>query len=1084
MSGVPKEYRGLMRDAMKGDKSEEQRPLKRRKKGKKVELPKIAKKEKVTQTQDASLHFEILDDDQKYPSSSKLNNKFPPKAEVVDLTSEDDASPEATPQPKNMTIDLEQPTPEPPSRVSEVKMVDDGDSGEDEFDDDDFEDVDLENVKPKASSMLTGDVVLTVEKKEELIKSKKKRMNVISKEERDFRKDFHRSYLACMMVHGFVRNQWCNRPELFNPLKKLLTVSIYEELHPSKPVKPIIKTRRFLDGLRHLMEKWNKYYKVTSNKGIFKHDWYDWNDLDRSGTNFNRFQRCIERGRGTRDIGAQGFVALLRVADVPARLVFSLQPPDFTNRQIKGEQQEKPKNNDAESSATSVRDKVIALRKGKVSGPKKTVATQAEIEMVYPVFWAEAWDSTSKTWYTLDPIMLNVIENVKGKSKLEPPLSHPYNQLLYVIGYDRMGGVRDITRRYAEKYYSKTRKKRITKEESEEIWYSGLIDTLNSRPPNRADQYEDEYFARRAEQEGMPDNIQDFKGHPFFVLESQLKSNEIIHPKESCGMLRVKGRNEAVQVYKRSDVKYLRSPRAWYQRGRILKAGAQPMKTRQKTSTQMSRNVAFADDDEDREERLYAEFQTELYVPPPATDGLIEKNAYGNIDVFVPSMIPEGAVLINTPYAEDAAKALGIDYAPAVVGFKFDRRQATPRMGGVVVGADFKEAMEVVEEQLKTEAEEKERTALEIRALKGWNLLLTKLRIKQRLDKSHGKLDEGEDANSEEEFEKLQEEYNEYVANNDDDDDDFSVEERSDAEDDDDEGGKPPSYGGAGFMADDAVWVRPASDDEVENTGAGGFVPETEDIGAGGFIGDEDTNGGFTGAGFVLDEEPVEAEAVSLNDHSSETADHAGGGFLIENDDDVYDPNDDGAIEASANGDLDDYEAFMEGLGDEYADDSGNEEDGADGIQEDTPATNSVVVIEDETPPYANSPITGNTKVSETLVSDSDSVGGGSAPPEEVIVSVPSQSESPSGEPPGDTELVASGPLGIGYTSFTHEPSPEVVPEEPVKQLDADEDLERQFNEQLEDEHVRSSSAEASESYKEDQFDAVEDDEYFEYESD
>ena len=44
---------------------------------------------------------------------------------------------------------------------------------------------------------------------------------------------------------------------------------------------------------------------------------------------------------------------------------------------------------------------------------------------------------------------------------------------------------------------------------------------------------------------------------------------------------------------------------------------------------------------------LYAEFQTIPYEPPPITNGRVPKNSYGNIDVYVPSMVPRGGVHIS-----------------------------------------------------------------------------------------------------------------------------------------------------------------------------------------------------------------------------------------------------------------------------------------------------------------------------------------------------------------------------------------------------------------------------------------------------
>ncbi|CEP21424.1 RAD4 [Cyberlindnera jadinii] len=1021
MSDVPKEYRALMREAVKEGGSD--RPLKRRKR-------RVARQD-----------------------------------EAVDVDGEgEQASAEAAADVDDTAagVDADGKTPEVDVAFARTVEVDDVDDESDEdFDDDEFEDVDLENVQPKASSMLK-DVTIALNKTPAEPEKKSKRRNVIDKHERLLRKTIHRNYLATMMVHGFIRNQWCNDEHIHRHLRKLIPVRMFEELHPSSSIKmPQMRTRQFLDGLRHLLQKWVQFYKVTSNKGLYRHDWYDWDEtVTRTPTPFSRFQKCIVKGRGSRDIGAQGFVALLRAADVPSRLVFSLQPPDITNMQIKEHARSKDSRGKRPHSAE---ERLLLLRKGANPRASDDRASRAEIEMKYPVFWAEAWDSVSKTWYTIDPIMFKTIENIKTKSVLEPPMSYPYNQLNYVIGYDRGGRVRDITKRYAEKYYARTRKKRITKDEAEDIWYSGFIDALSSRPINKADKYEQEYFAKKAEDEGMPDNLQDFKNHPFYVLEKDLRSNEVLHPKESCGMLRIKGKNESIPVYKRACVVTLRSPRAWYQRGRILKPGVPPLKVRQKTSAQMARNLSFGDDDEDKEERLYAEFQTELYVPPPAIDGLIEKNAYGNIDVFVPSMIPKGAILIQTPYALEAAKQLEIDYAPAVVGFKFDRRSATPRIEGVVVGEEFKDILPVIQEQIKAEEIEKERVKLEIRALKAWSLMLSKLRIKRRLEKSHGKVDEDEPLpplGSDDEFDKLQKEYEDYMDNDESDDSQYK-EEAEEFED-------------GGFLSEDIQ--RPAEAEEFED---GGFI-----------VDDNGGNKDYENDGLIIDKD--NGTGVDTEEYEVDDEEPHGDGFIVdeidtgagEDDHETYNPehelntdsNTHGAGSQGYEDDMDEYEKFMADLEETV---SGDEMKITELVQSDDQDDQGVAGDTGEPSPRKD--VTSNMIELESEM--------GSSPVKDVPVKdvpvkdVPVKDVSVKDVPVKDVSVkdVPVEDHGI-YSVLKEERSitPACQHEDQSQESVAMDEFEKRFNEQLEQEQGKGSNKEELDDY----YDKPGTDDDFEYDSD
>ena len=43
---------------------------------------------------------------------------------------------------------------------------------------------------------------------------------------------------------------------------------------------------------------------------------------------------------------------------------------------------------------------------------------------------------------------------------------------------------------------------------------------------------------------------------------------------------------------------------------------------------------------------VYGRWQPEIYVPPPAVDGKVPRNEYGNVELFKPWMLPKGTVHI------------------------------------------------------------------------------------------------------------------------------------------------------------------------------------------------------------------------------------------------------------------------------------------------------------------------------------------------------------------------------------------------------------------------------------------------------
>jgi hypothetical protein len=134
--------------------------------------------------------------------------------------------------------------------------------------------------------------------------------------------------------------------------------------------------------------------------------------------------------------------------------------------------------------------------------------------------------------------------------------------------------------------------------------------------------------------------------------------------------------------------------------------------------------------------------QTELYIPPPVVDGKIPKNNFGNIDIYVPSMVPAGAVHIIRPSIALAADFAGIDYAEAVTGFDFTRNKATARVKGIVVAKENVAGLLTIWEGMMERVQEEEERLRRKAMLERWQRFYIKLGVKQRLDERHGKLDE------------------------------------------------------------------------------------------------------------------------------------------------------------------------------------------------------------------------------------------------------------------------------------------------------------------------------------------------------
>lgn len=623
---------------------------------------------------------------------------------------------------------------------------------EDDFDDleDEFEDIDIGTLQEQSNYSFSDgnsgpeDETLTIQLTQpQQPLSTKRKVEFISKQERKLRLIIHQWYLVTMICHGTLRNRWCNDSYLRSKLRNSISPDIIDDLDSIRHNHRIsmVNAVRFTEIVRKLMTAYSRKFKITRQGLVRK----NWNQLLIPQTNiernvrFDKFLQHVLQFQGSRDVGAQGFVALLRSLGMKVRLIFSLQPPDFTMvTKLPAINTSAPINTNKDSFVDSKRQFLA---------PKPVAATYKFANSEYPIFWAEVWNKYNQKWLCVDPIVLKVVEHppMRKKSSFEPPWSDSTNNLVYVIAFDAKGGIKDVTRRYAQQFNSKTTKKRISSK-SEELnnWYNKVINTFPSPPMSKITVLELKEFHQRDLTEGMPNNLSGFKDHPIYAVDSQLNQTQIIYPKDETtqvGTFRVRTTSELIPVFKRSAVHLLRSAKAWYLRGRVLKVGVQPLRVKPAKNTRQL--TEFEDQDGDEEAtRLYGEFQTKLYIPPPITNGRVPKNSYGNIDVYVPTMVPEGGYIVEAPMklAMEAARILEIDYAKAVVGFDFHNSKRVPSIkeGGILVGTEYKEAMDLMVQQLVQEQEIQRSMEVELRALAAWKVFLTRLRINKRLEREHG----------------------------------------------------------------------------------------------------------------------------------------------------------------------------------------------------------------------------------------------------------------------------------------------------------------------------------------------------------
>ena len=599
-----------------------------------------------------------------------------------------------------------------------------------EEDDVEFEDVDLDTV-PEAEDK-TDQTPLQLDLSAPLLTPKRTlRRKVAGAAERKLRLDVHKAHILLLLGALQHRNQWCESEKIHATLKPLVSRKTISLIHTDDSKPQYERTRSFLRGMEELCQLWRGIWNVTA-RGTKRAQWRDDIDLEQElqsiegEIDFDSFRLAALTHSGSRDLAAQLFCALLRSVAVDTRLVCSLQILPFS-AVAKGQTPEKPRSYYTYASTQDF-------------GSSSSVPTHNKIiESPYPVYWVEVFSPSASAWIALDPIVRNTFN--KPRSGFEPPASDTLNSMCYVIAFEDDGAAKDVTLRYTSQFNAKTRKSRVESTQGGEDWWSRVMSHFEKPLPEVRDELEDAEFLKKAAQEGMPRNVADFKGHPVYVLERHLRRNEVIHPRREVGKATVGSgdKKKLENVFRRRDVHLCRTADAWYRRGKDVREGMDPLKYAA-PRTRLEREEAGDEDDEANAEgmALYAEYQTEVYVPPPVINGHIPKNKFGNLDVYVESMIPPGAIHVRHPLAAKAALVLGISFADAVTGFEFKGRQGTAVIDGAIVSEGQRVAIVAVVVGLQSQILEEIESERSRIALSVWRRWLHALRIRDKIEQEYG----------------------------------------------------------------------------------------------------------------------------------------------------------------------------------------------------------------------------------------------------------------------------------------------------------------------------------------------------------
>jgi len=222
-----------------------------------------------------------------------------------------------------------------------------------EVDVDEIGDANLENAEGSNQNVAL-DIVLSRAGEQRSIKKR----SANSALERQIRHQVHRMHTITLLTAGLLRNRLLNDALLKARLLSLVPLPLVNAFNTFTPeTHPLDRdrSRLFDSALKDLISWWWQSFQVNNSfEGMISRNWSEAEELYRISDDVNgkgkakgntqedAFLQLLESGepihgvkslmkrallmKGSRDMSAQLFTSCLRALDIPARLVFSLQP--------------------------------------------------------------------------------------------------------------------------------------------------------------------------------------------------------------------------------------------------------------------------------------------------------------------------------------------------------------------------------------------------------------------------------------------------------------------------------------------------------------------------------------------------------------------------------------------------------------------------------------------------------------------------------------------------------------------------------------------------------------------------------------
>lgn len=252
-------------------------------------------------------------------------------------------------------------------------------------------------------------------------------------------------------------------------------------------------------------------------------------------------------------------------------------------------------------------------------------------------FWIEVWSEKEEKWMCLD------LFKRKLSSTGEILLKSATVPVTYVLAWNNNCTVKDVSLRYCPEWHSVNKKLRV-----DEKWLDDLLKPYqaNTEKQKKMEQKEDRDLNELIRERPLPTKISEFKNHPLYALERHLLKFEAIYPPAPA----ILGYVHKEPIYARECVHILHSRELWVKQARVVKPGETPYKiVMARPKWDRATNTVI----KDQPLELFGKWQTKEYEPPVAENGIVPKNAYGNVELFKACMLPINTVHLPCKELDD-----------------------------------------------------------------------------------------------------------------------------------------------------------------------------------------------------------------------------------------------------------------------------------------------------------------------------------------------------------------------------------------------------------------------------------------------